>query len=177
MAGPADTAGPTGTARGWTFTPEAYDTADASALRRAYYDDVASRYWKRPATKAEVDSGLTNDGVERLAPPTGRFLVARYDGEPAGCGGVLLLDGGRAELTRVFLRHGFRGKGGAGELLRSLEDAARELGATRMVLNTRLDLVEARALYTRHGYAEIPAYCSGPYMEIWYGKELAGAAV
>jgi hypothetical protein len=41
-----------------------------------------------------------------------------------------------------------------------------------MVLNTRLDLTEACSLYVRHGYAEIPAYCSGRYMEIWYGKEL-----
>ncbi|MFD7568923.1 hypothetical protein ACFV6U_00135, partial [Streptomyces sp. NPDC059810] len=28
------------------------------------------------------------------------------------------------------------------------------------------------ALYTRHGYDEIPAYCTGPYMDIWYGKDL-----
>ncbi|MFF9847694.1 GNAT family N-acetyltransferase [Streptomyces litmocidini] len=156
----------------WTFSPERVDTPDATALRRDYYADVAGRYWKRPATEAEVDEGLTNDGVELLTPPTGQFLVARYEGKPAGCGGVLMLDGERAELTRVFLRHSFRGAGGAGALLRRLEEEARGLGARRTVLNTRLDLVEARALYTRHGYAEIPAYCTGPYMEIWYGKEL-----
>ncbi|MEU4081130.1 GNAT family N-acetyltransferase [Streptomyces venezuelae] len=156
----------------WTFTPEHVHTPDAVALRRGYYDDVASRYWKRPATEAEIDEGLAGDGVERLTPPTGQFLVARHEGEPAGCGGVLLLDAERAELTRVFLRHAFRGLGGAAGLMRSLEDAARALGARRMVLNTRLDLVEARAVYTRHGYAEIPAYCTGPYMDIWYGKEL-----
>ncbi|MFF8604899.1 GNAT family N-acetyltransferase [Streptomyces sp. NPDC015346] len=157
----------------WTFHAEGYDGPDATALRRDYYDEVASRYWKRPATQAEIDEGLTNDGVELLTPPTGQFLVARFEGRPAGCGGVLLLDGERAELTRVFLRPAFRGLGGAGALLRTLEEAAAELGARRMVLNTRLDLVEARALYTRHGYAEIPAYCEGPYMEIWYGKHLA----
>ncbi|WP_443052034.1 GNAT family N-acetyltransferase [Streptomyces sp. NBC_00250] len=156
----------------WTFSPERVDTPDATTLRRDYYGDVAGRYWKRPATKAEIDQGLTDDGVELLTPPTGQFLVARYEGEPAGCGGVLLLDEDRAELTRVFLRHAFRGLGGASELLTNLENAARELGARRMVLNTRLDLVEARALYTRHGYAEIPAYCTGPYMDIWYGKGL-----
>ncbi|MEU6877260.1 GNAT family N-acetyltransferase [Streptomyces sp. NPDC046712] len=156
----------------WTFSPERVDTPDATALRRDYYDDVASRYWKRPATEAEIDEGLTNDGVELLTPPTGQFLVCRYEGKAAGCGGVLLLDEERAELTRVFLRHAFRGTGGAGALLGHLEDAARELGARRMVLNTRLDLIEARTLYTRHGYAEIPAYCEGPYMDIWYGKEL-----
>ncbi|MFI8965007.1 GNAT family N-acetyltransferase [Streptomyces sp. NPDC053493] len=156
----------------WNFSAERVDTPDATALRRDYYGDVAGRYWKRPATEAEIDEGLDGDGVELLTPPTGQFLVARWEGEAAGCGGVLMLDEDRAELTRVFLRHGFRGKGGAGELLRHLEDAARELGARRMVLNTRLDLVEARALYARHGYAEIPAYCTGPYMDVWYGKEL-----
>lgn len=156
----------------WTFVPEPVDTPDAAALRRDYYDDVASRYWKRPATMAELDEGLTNDGVELLTPPSGQFLVARYEGRPAGCGGVLLLDGDRAELTRIFLRHAFRGLGGAGSLIAELERSARDLGARRMVLNTRLDLIEARALYTRHGYAEIPAYCTGPYMDIWYGKDL-----
>ncbi|MFC8507447.1 GNAT family N-acetyltransferase [Streptomyces sp. NPDC057411] len=156
----------------WIFRPERVDTPDATALRRDYYGDVAGRYWKRPASEAEIDEGLDGDGAERLTPPTGQFLVGRYDGVPAACGGVLMLDGERAELTRVFLRHAHRGKGGAGALMHQLEDAARALGARRMVLNTRLDLVEARALYTRHGYGEIPAYCSGPYMEVWYGKEL-----
>lgn len=54
----------------------------------------------------------------------------------------------------------------------ALEDEARALGARRMVLNTRLDLIEARTLYVRHGYAAIPAYCTGPYMEVWYGRDL-----
>ncbi|GGW75709.1 GNAT family N-acetyltransferase [Streptomyces xantholiticus] len=156
----------------WTMAPEPFDTPDATALRRAYYHDVASRYWGRPATTEEVDEGLTGDGARRLTPPTGRFVVGRYGDEAAACGGVLMLDGGRAELTRVFLRHDFRGLGGAGLLMETLEQEARVLGAGRMVLNTRLDLVEACALYVRHGYAEIPAYCTGPYMEIWYGKDL-----
>jgi GNAT superfamily N-acetyltransferase len=150
----------------WTIRPERYDTPDATALRRDYYGDVASRYWRRPATAAEIDEGLTGDGVEQLVPPAGQFLV----------GGVVLLDGERAELTRVFVRHAFRGTGGAALLLEALESAAAALGARRMVLNTRLDLVEARALYVRGGYREIPAYCEGPYMEIWYGKELRAAS-
>ncbi|MCQ0000372.1 GNAT family N-acetyltransferase [Streptomyces sudanensis] len=161
-----------GPAAGWDIRPERYDTEDATALRRDYYGDVAGRYWRRPATPREIDEGLAGDGVEALEPPTGRFLVGRYEGRPAACGGVLLLDAERAELTRVFVRHAFRGTGGAGMLLTALEAAAVELGARRTVLNTRLDLVEARALYARHGYREIPPYCEGPYMEVWYGREL-----
>ncbi|MEO3973229.1 GNAT family N-acetyltransferase [Streptomyces sp. CAU 1734] len=156
----------------WTITPEAVGSADAGLLRREYYTEVASRYWQRPATRAEIDGGLTGDGAELLTPPTGQFLVGRYGGDAAACGGVLMLDAGRAELTRVFVRPAFRGRKGADLLMTALEEGARGLGAREMVLNTRLDLVEARALYTRHGYEEIPAYCSGPYMEIWYGKTL-----
>ncbi|MFJ9430102.1 GNAT family N-acetyltransferase [Streptomyces sp. NPDC101490] len=156
----------------WTFTPEHVHAPDASALRRDYYGEVAGRYWKRPATEAEIDEGLADDGAELLTPPTGQFLVAWYEGKPAGCGGLLLLDAERAELTRIFLRPAFRGLGGAGALFTALDAEARALGARRTVLTTRLDLVEARAAYVRHGYAEIPAYATGPYMEIWYGKDL-----
>jgi len=156
----------------WTFAPEAFDSVDASSLRRDYYDEVASRYWKRPATSEEIDRGLAGDGVELLTPPTGRFVVGRHGDEAAACGGVLMLDAERAELTRVYVRPAYRGRNTASLLLEQLEDEARGLGACRMVLNTRLDLIEARALYARHGYAEIPAYCTGPYMEIWYGKDL-----
>ncbi|GHG90276.1 hypothetical protein GCM10018780_10290 [Streptomyces lanatus] len=156
----------------WHLAPEPFDTADATGLRRDYYDEVASRYWKRPATSEEIDEGLAGDGAELLTPPTGQFVVGRFDGEAAACGGLLMLDAGRAELTRVYLRPAFRGKKGAGLLLELLEDEALLLGASRMVLNTRLDLIEARSLYVRHGYREIPAYCTGPYMEIWYGKDL-----
>lgn len=156
----------------WHLTPEAFDTADATSLRRAYYDEVASRYWKRPATHEEIEQGLADDGADLLTPPTGQFVVGRCEGEAAACGGLLLLDSERAELTRVYLRPAFRGRKGAGLLLDLLETEARLLGAARMVLNTRLDLTEARALYLRHGYREIPAYCTGPYVEICYGKEL-----
>ncbi|MEU8619665.1 GNAT family N-acetyltransferase [Streptomyces sp. NPDC048623] len=156
----------------WIFSPERVDTPDATALRRDYYGDVAGRYFGRVLTEDEYDDDMIDDGLELLAPPSGGFLVGRRDGAPAACGGVVLIDAERAELTRVFVRPAFRGTGGADLLIRGLEDAARALGARRTVLNTRLDLVEARALYTRHGYAEIPAYCTGPYMEIWYGKEL-----
>ncbi|MBD0707961.1 MULTISPECIES: GNAT family N-acetyltransferase [unclassified Streptomyces] len=156
----------------WTFSPEPVDRPESAALRRDYYGDVAGRYWNRPATEAEIDEGLKDDGAELLTPPTGRFLVARYGGVPAGCGGFRLLDAERAELTRIYLRPAFRGRGGVGPLLSALEADARALGARRMVLDTRLDLVEARAAYVRHGYGEIPAYSSGPYSQIWYGKDL-----
>lgn len=159
----------------WIVRPESFDTPGATRLRRAYYDEVASRYWRRPATDAEVDEGLADDPPDQLVPPTGEFVVGRYEGVPGSCGGVLLLGGPgsrTAELTRVYVRPAVRGTGGGRALLTALEAAARRLGATRIVLDTRLDLVEARGLYAACGYAEIPAYNEGPYREIWFGKDL-----
>ncbi|WP_327236826.1 GNAT family N-acetyltransferase [Streptomyces sp. NBC_01317] len=170
----------------WSVRPESFATPEATRLRRAYYAEVASRYWHRPATEAETDAGLADDPPDGLVPPTGEFVVGRYGGEAAACGGLRLLarefEGPAdlpttglltAELTRVYVTPAARGTGGGGALLAALEAAARRLGARRIVLDTRLDLVEARGLYGKHGYGEIPAYGEpGPYSEIWYGKQL-----
>ncbi|HEV7899165.1 MAG TPA: hypothetical protein VGP31_15120 [Planosporangium sp.] len=40
-------------------------------------------------------------------------------------------------------------------------------------LETRHDLVEARNLYAKHGYVEIPPYFDDPYAEHWFEKRLA----
>ncbi|MEV7086835.1 GNAT family N-acetyltransferase [Streptomyces sp. NPDC093085] len=165
--------------RFWSVRPESFATPDATRLRRAYYAEVAGRYWRRPATEAEIDEGLAGDPPGLLAPPTGAFVVGRYGAGPgagpgvaASCGGVRLRDAATGELTRVYVSPEARGTGGGGALLAALEEAAWRLGARRLVLDTRLDLVEARGLYVKHGFREIPAYSTGPYREIWYGKDL-----
>ncbi|WP_329194912.1 MULTISPECIES: GNAT family N-acetyltransferase [unclassified Streptomyces] len=161
----------------WQVAPEPFTTTDATALRRAYYAEVAGRYWRRSVTEDEIDQGLRDDPADGLAPPTGRFVVGRYDGRPMSCGGIRLLDATTAELTRVYVDPRARGTGGGAALLRALEDAGRELGAERVRLDTRSDLVEARRLYARQGYVEIPAYNTGPYAEHWFEKPISATDV
>ncbi|MCX4535361.1 MULTISPECIES: GNAT family N-acetyltransferase [Streptomyces] len=156
----------------WTVTPERFDSPDASALRRDYYDEVASRYWQRPATAEEIDEGLSGDGADLLTGPTGAFVVGRFDGKPASCAGLLVVDADTAELTRVFVRPEFRGTGGGGLLLAAVESAARAFGVRQIRLDTRNDLVEARGLYAKHGYREVPAFHRRQYAEHWFAKEL-----
>lgn len=79
---------------------------------------------------------------------------------------------GTAELTRVYVRPAFRGTGGGGLLLAAVEDAARAYGVRLLRLDTRNDLVEARGLYTKHGYREVPAFHRRQYAEHWFAKEL-----
>jgi hypothetical protein len=40
-------------------------------------------------------------------------------------------------------------------------------------LDTRSDLTEARRLYARHGYREVPAFSQGPYADHWFEKTLS----
>lgn len=159
--------------RAWTVAAEPVGSPEAVAILRAYLHEVASRWWGRPATDAELDRAVAEDPVDDLAPPGGAFLMARHDGEPAGCAGVRLLGPGTAELKRMYVRPELRGSGGGGALLTATEGAARRLGAHRIRLDTRLDLVEAVAFYRRYGFTEIPAYNDAAYSEIWFEKRLS----
>ncbi|MFZ4233659.1 GNAT family N-acetyltransferase [Streptomyces murinus] len=156
----------------WTITPEAPGSPVAVALWRAYYTEVSDRWYLlyegRRTDPAELEREIAAATGAELAPPHGRLLVGRYDGTPAGSAGVRLLDAQIAELTRVFVAQDMRGRGGAALLVAAAEDAARALGARRLV-----DLVEARALYARLGYTETGPHNADRYAEHWFRKELA----
>lgn len=160
----------------WTIAPEPVDSPVAAELWRAYYTEVSDRWYLlhegRRTDPAELEREIAADTGARLAPPEGRLLVARYGGVPAGSAGVRLLDAATAELKRVFLLPEARGRGGAALLVAAAEDAARALGAARMVLDTRSDLIEARTLYARLGYTETEPYNDGPYADHWFAKDL-----
>ncbi|MFF2658288.1 GNAT family N-acetyltransferase [Kitasatospora sp. NPDC058032] len=163
----------------WAIAPADVGSTEALALLRDYYVDVANSYYRlhlgRDGTPEEIETGLAGSPSDDLAPPTGVFLLGRYADEPAACAGLRVIDATTVELTRVYVRPVRRGTGGGARLMAAIDEAARALGAERIVLDTRLDLVEARTLYTRHGYREIPAYTDRPYAEIWYAKDLTRA--
>ncbi|MFJ3302032.1 GNAT family N-acetyltransferase [Streptomyces sp. NPDC086549] len=160
----------------WTVAPEPVGSPVAAALWRAYYTEVSDRWYLlhegHRTDPGELEREIAARTGADLAPPGGRLLVAWHEGEPAGSAGVRLLDPATAELTRVFVSEGMRGKGGAALLVSAAEDAARALGATRIVLDTRSDLVEARALYARLGYQETEPYNDDKYAEHWFSKQL-----
>nr|WP_159767091.1 GNAT family N-acetyltransferase [Streptomyces sp. HM190] len=164
----------------WSIAPEPFDSPVAAALWRAYYTEVSDRWYLlhegRPTDPDELEREIAANTGDRLAPPDGVLLVARYAGEPAGTAGVRLLAPATAELKRVYLRADARGKGGAALLVTAAEDRARRLGARRIVLDTRADLVEARALYARLGYEESEPHNDDPYADHWFTKTLVRSA-
>ncbi|MEU6077410.1 GNAT family N-acetyltransferase [Micromonospora sp. NPDC047074] len=155
----------------WTTTPIHPDRPEATALLEAYFEEIVRRYHGRPVRPGEVAAAMADEPSADLTGPTGFLLVARHDGRPAACAGLRYRPDW-AELTRLYVQPAYRGRGGGAALLAAVEQRALAAGVDRIRLDTRSDLVEARALYARHGYREIPAYHGGAYAEHWFEKAL-----
>lgn len=147
-------------------------SAPARQVLRAYTEDICSRYYGRPVTDAEVDEALRELPSDDLVLPHGLLLVAHQDAAVLGCAGLRLLPGRIGEVTRVFVAHAARGRGIGGRLMIELERHGHEHDVATLRLDTRGDLVEARRLYTRLGYREVPAFNEDPYVDHWFAKSL-----
>jgi GNAT superfamily N-acetyltransferase len=158
----------------WSVTDIPVAEATAQDLLLRYMIDVSTSYQGRPPTAAELDTVLAQHHNDDLVPPAGFFLVTRHDGEPAGCVGVRFGPAGFAELKRMFVAPGARGLGGGQVLLAAAEQRARTYGVRTMRLDTRLDLLAARHLYTKHSYREVPPFrTDNPYSQCWYAKQIS----
>jgi GNAT superfamily N-acetyltransferase len=149
------------------------DTDDSRWVLRAYFEDLASRYYRRPATGGEIDAAMAEDPSDDLTPPRGLFFLAYGDAGVTGCAGLRMLPSGVGEVTRVFVIPSGRRLGLGARLLDEVEHAARTRGLSRLRLDTRSDLVEGRRLYESHGYLEVPAFNNGLYAEHWFEKTLS----
>ena len=148
-----------------TIAPEDAGSADARWCLGHYFAELAGRFEERfdPArTLPTGDSDL--------------FLLARFDGQPAGCGVLKALDEDTGEILRMWVDRPQRGLGIAARLLDALEAAAAERGHGRIRLYTNRSLGEAKALYRSRGYTEIPRYNDDPYANHWFEKRLSSSS-
>lgn len=89
------------------------------------------------------------------------FLIARQNGNMLGCGGLRVLDDHLVEIKRMYIRPAFRRQGIAYRILVALENAAADMNAKSIRLETGFRQVEAVAFYEKYGY--IPITCYGEY--------------
>lgn len=98
---------------------------------------------------------------QHLADGRGVFLVARMQQRAVGCGALRLLDGSTAELKRMYVDTAMRGRGVGRAVLERLEQAARQMGVSRLVLETGVSQDAAIGLYRGAGFR--PVDCWGEY--------------
>jgi GNAT superfamily N-acetyltransferase len=143
------------------------DGPEAVACLQAYYDELDERF----PEGFDVDATTSADAHE-LTPPRGDLLLVRHHDRPVGVGCVKMLgDGASAEVKRMWIAPSHRGRGLGARLLAELERRARELGASRAVLDTRR-LLGAVSLYERNGYRATGPFNDNPYPDWWGEKPL-----
>jgi GNAT superfamily N-acetyltransferase len=117
-------------------------------------------------TRIYGDGDVTSIDPREFAAPHGHFVVGYVAGTAVACGGWRrrdsahdpVLRAGDAELKRMYVLEGHRGRGYASAVLAELERTAAEAGRLRVVLETGVQQPDAIALYTRAGYEPIPKY-------------------
>jgi putative acetyltransferase len=139
---------------GLSIAVEAFDSHDARRLVAALDASVTDLY----PPEQRFGSNLK---AEHLEDGRGTFVVARKGGQAVGCGAIRLLDPTTAEVKRMYVEPEDRRKGVGSAVLASLEAAARELGAHRVLLETGVHQKAAVSLYRRAGFT--PVDCWGEY--------------
>ena len=106
------------------------------------------------------------------------YFVAEMDSEIMGGGGIYPtanLPDGTCELVKLYLSSKARGKGIGKLLLQKCIDAARELGYTKIYLETMPELTVAIPMYEKMGFTYLQAAqgCSGHTgCDVWMIKDL-----
>jgi ribosomal protein S18 acetylase RimI-like enzyme len=156
-----------------TTTSIAEEPADSEAVRwcfARYYEELDRRFERGFDVAAALPLG-----VDDLTPPRGLVLVARRDGRPVGCGALKLADPRIAEIKRMWVSPEVRGQGLGGRMLAALEARALAAGRSLARLETNRSLLEAIAMYRRHGYREVAAFNEEVHGDHWFEKDLVAS--
>ncbi|MEU4336990.1 GNAT family N-acetyltransferase [Micromonospora lupini] len=136
---------------------------DAAALRAAMTAELRQRYADRPADPIHLPD------TQVLAPTSVAWTGVAYtaDATPVGHA-ALRWHGPDLELKRMYVLPAHRGRGVAAILLDAVREAAGQLGAARIVLQTGDRQPDAVRRYEQAGYHPIPVFA--PYDALPYSR-------
>lgn len=138
-------------------------TPEGLALARALFEEYAA-WLKVDLCFQGFAAELT--GLPGLyAPPQGRLLLARQQGQAAGCVALRPLEPGVCEMKRLFVRPAFRRQKVGRLLAERVIGEAGEIGYARMRLDTLPSMAAAIALYESLGFSRCPRYYETPLKE------------
>lgn len=138
---------------------DAGDPASLDAVRRLF------REYAREVNECACFREFERELAELpgpYAPPTGCLLLARVDGQDAGCVALRGLADGSGEMKRLFVRPEFRAMRLGRRLAECVVQRAVAAGFGALRLDTLPSMQTAIGMYRRMGFREVPAYYASP---------------
>jgi putative acetyltransferase len=118
------------------------------------------------------DEELANP-LKKYGAPKGALYLAYYNNEAVGCIALQSLPDSSCEMKRLYVKPDFRQYKIGKALVNQLLITAKDLGYTKMKLDTLQRLQSAIQLYKKLGFTESDAYYKNPLEEVVYmEKEL-----
>jgi GNAT superfamily N-acetyltransferase len=139
-----------------------------SQPRRDAARELITEYLRWVAGVAASDHGLSFD-VDAMVrsdiddggkfyPPSGRLYLVCHGSDPVGVGALKSLARDIGEIQRMYVRPRARGLGAGRLLAQRLLLDARDIGFTRLRLESLKTLTAAHALYRSLGFVDIAPY-------------------
>ncbi len=113
------------------------------------------------------------DPLKKYGHPHGSLILAYYNDQPVACIALQPLQNGGCEMKRLYVQPQYRKHKIAAALVEALLLDGRQLGYTKMKLDTLERLQPAIHLYKKYGFIEATAYYANPLPGVVYmEKEL-----
>lgn len=153
---------------------EERDNASVARMIRQVFEE------HQAPTKGTVYSDPATDSLfEVFQKDKSVYFVAEEDGRILGGCGIYPTAGlpeGYAELVKYYLSADARGRGIGRELMERSTEAARDMGYTKLYLESLPVFAKAVSIYEKQGFRPLkePLSMEHPGCNLWYLKELKG---
>jgi len=123
----------------------------------AIYFDRFNRDWLEEHFEVEaIDKWVLEHPEEAIIAKGGKIFFARYNEKIIGTVAVMYLENGIYELTKMAVDKAYRGIGAGKLLCQFAIDAARRIGADKLILYSQTGLKAAIGIYFKLGFMVIP---------------------
>ncbi len=117
---------------------------------------------------AMLEQNMAN--LQQFAPPSGRLFLAEYESKIAGCAGLRKIGEEVGEVKRMYVRPEYRRKGIGRSLLQTIIHEARQIGYSKIRLDSAPFAQEAQALYHSVGFQQIEPYPESEIPEKYHSR-------
>lgn len=120
-------------------------------------DKMQMHYGVHPHNpKKQVEQDI--EMIDKFLPPNGHLFLAFIDENACGIGCLKSINKEIGEIKRMYVDPSYRKIGAGRAILKSLLNAAKEAGYTKVRLDSPKFMEAAHSLYRSFGFIEIPVY-------------------